>query len=69
MEGQPEALWALARRLAERGHPVAVLPAQVLLVGPVGTALPAAASVELRFTAGDSPEEIFQELVRRGIVR
>ena len=38
MEGKPEVLWLLARRLAECGHPVAVLPAQVLLVGPAGAA-------------------------------
>jgi sulfate adenylyltransferase subunit 1 (EFTu-like GTPase family) len=73
--GKPEVLWLLARRLAESGHPVAVVPAQVLLVGPAGAAsVPAAPSVELLFTAADLPEnpasatdQIFQELVRRGV--
>ena len=75
IEGKPEVLWLLARRLAESGHPVAVLPAQVLLVGPAGAAsMPAAPSVELLFTAADLAEnptsatdQIFQELVRRGV--
>jgi sulfate adenylyltransferase large subunit len=75
IEGRPDVLWLLARRLAERGHPVAVLPAQVLLVGPAGTeSLPAAHAAELRFPAqdlaedaGSAAEHIFQELARRGI--
>jgi hypothetical protein len=68
-------LWLLTRRLAERGHPVAVLPTQVLLVGPAGAAsLPSAPSVEIRFTPAELAEnpasaadQIFQELVRRGV--
>ena len=75
IEGKPEVLWLLTRRLAERGHPVAVLPTQVLLVGPAGAAsLPSAPSVEIRFTPAELAEnpasaadQIFQELVRRGV--
>jgi sulfate adenylyltransferase large subunit len=75
IEGAPEVVWRLARRLAEKGHPLALLPGQALLVGPAGgTGAPSAASVEFRFTAGalgEDPgraaEQILQELVQRGV--
>jgi len=68
-------LWPLARRLAERGHPVAVLPPRVLLVGPAGSAaVPSSPTVELHFTSADLAENaasavdrIVRELVRRGL--
>jgi sulfate adenylyltransferase large subunit len=74
-EGFPEVLWALARMLVEKGHPVGLLPGQVLLVGPAGgSAVPSAASVEIRFSAGElagnlsaAADRILRELVRRGI--
>ena len=54
IEGKPEVLWLLARRLMESGHPVAVLPSGRLLAGPAGAeSAPAAASVELHFTSDD----------------
>ena len=75
LAGKPEVVWLLARRLVENGHAVAVLPEQVLLVGSVGAAsLPSLASVEIHFTPADLAEnpasaadQIFQELVRRGV--
>ena len=69
LAGQPEALWRLARRVAEAGHPIAVLPGEVLLIGPAGTSsTPTAPTVELSFTPADSVDGIFQELLRRGVV-
>ena len=75
IEGRPDVLWILARRLAEEGHPVAVLPGEVLLVGAVGdTTVPAVPSLELRFLAAELPAElsmaadkILQRLADQGI--
>jgi sulfate adenylyltransferase large subunit len=75
VEGHLEAFWLLARLLVGKGHPVALLPGQVVMVGPPGdTAVPSAASVELRFTAAELAEnpasaadQILHELVRRGV--
>ena len=75
IEGKQEVLWLLARRLVALGHAIAVLPADVLLVGPAGaTAVPSTPTVEFRITASDLAEnpssaadQIFQDLVRRGI--
>ena len=71
IEGNPDVLWMLARRLVENGHRVAVLSNQVLLVGPHS----AAPSVELSFTSStlaenpaNAVDKIFHELVRRGVV-
>jgi len=71
IEGNPEVLWLLARRLVDGGHRVVVLSSQTLTVGPEG----ASPSVELSFTAenlSDTPAAavagIFQELARRGVV-
>jgi sulfate adenylyltransferase subunit 1 (EFTu-like GTPase family) len=70
VEGNPEVLWLLARRLVENGHRVVVLSSQLLVVGPEG----AAPAVELSFTPPDLAEDparavdqIFQELFRRGV--
>ena len=68
-------LWALARMLVEKGHPVGLLPGQVLLVGPPGgSAVPSAVSVEIRFSASElagnpsaAADRILRELVRRGV--
>jgi sulfate adenylyltransferase subunit 1 (EFTu-like GTPase family) len=69
IEGHPEILWLLARRLVEAGHRVAVLSNQVLHVGPAG----AAPGLELSFLsanlAGDRVrvvDEIFHQIVRHG---
>jgi sulfate adenylyltransferase large subunit len=69
IEGHPEILWLLARRLVEAGHRVAVLSNQVLHVGPAG----AAPGLELSFLsanlAGDpvrAVDEIFHQIVRHG---
>lgn len=75
IEGNPEVVWLLARLLVGKGHPVTLLPGQVVFVGPAGgTATPSAASVEFRFTAADLAEnpasaadQILHELVRRGV--
>jgi sulfate adenylyltransferase large subunit len=71
IEGNPDVLWLLARRLVERGHRVAVISNQLLQLGP-GGGLPV---VELSFTpstlADDSEravDEILQELTRRGVI-
>jgi len=71
IDGNPEALWLLARRLVEGGHRVVVLSSHSLQVGPEG----AAPSVELSFTSEnllDSPagavDRILQELTIRGVV-
>jgi sulfate adenylyltransferase large subunit len=75
IEGRPDVLWLLARRLAEKGHPVAVLRGAVLLVGAAGAAsVPSTASVEFHVNGADLAENpssaadgIAQDLVRRGI--
>jgi sulfate adenylyltransferase large subunit len=75
IEGRPEVFWLLARRLAEKGHPLAVLPGGVLLVGPAGaTSVPSSSSVEIHVATADLAEnpssaagQILQDLVRRGI--
>jgi sulfate adenylyltransferase large subunit len=75
IEGNSEVVWLLARLLVGKGHPVALLPGQIVVVGPPGEpAAPSAASVEFRFTAAELPEnpasaaeQILRELVRRGV--
>ena len=75
IEGRPEVLWTLARMLADRGHPVSILPPEVLLIGPVGSvAPPSTSAVEFRFTKedlapglSDAADQIFRQLVRQGI--
>jgi hypothetical protein len=75
VEGGSEVVWLLARMLAEKGHPVALLPGLVLVAGPAGGNLaPSAPSVELHFTAAElagnprsAAGQILQELVRRGV--
>jgi sulfate adenylyltransferase subunit 1 (EFTu-like GTPase family) len=75
LEGHVDVLWMLARRLVDRGHPVAVLAGDTLLVGPSGSSTPpSTATVEIRFIPGDLAEnpasavdQIVQDLVRRGI--
>jgi hypothetical protein len=71
IEGNPDVLWLLARRLVENGQRVVVLSNQLLHVGPSG----AAASVELSFNPAmlaENPEravdQIYQELLRSGLV-
>ena len=48
IEGRPEVLWTLARMLADRGHPVSILPPEVLLIGPVGSVAPLSLHVGCR---------------------
>jgi sulfate adenylyltransferase subunit 1 (EFTu-like GTPase family) len=70
IEGNPDVLWMLARKLVESGHRV-VVSSHSLTVGPEG----ATPSVELSFTPADlsdtpaaAVDRIFQELTRRGVV-
>ena len=74
LAGHPEVLWALARRMVDKGHPVTVLPGDVLVVTPVEAASTPEVSVELDGRPLDNETEtsqtadrILQELVRRGI--
>jgi sulfate adenylyltransferase large subunit len=71
IEGNPNVLWLLARRLVENGQRVVVLSNQLLHVGPAGTS----PSVELSFTPATLAEnparavdQIYQELLRSGVV-
>jgi sulfate adenylyltransferase large subunit len=62
--GNPDVLWAAARRLVENGHRVVVLSNQRLLLGPSNTA----PDVELSFNSGDTVDQIFQELALQGLI-
>ena len=69
IEGEPERLWSVARRLVEYGHPIAVLPGGVLVASPVGAdSPPSTPAVELCFTPHDSVDQIFHELSHHGLL-
>ncbi len=64
IEGNPDRLWLLARRLVENGQRVVVHSNQSMEVGPAGVPL----SVELSFDPAFTVDQIFQELTSRGVV-
>ena len=64
IDGNPELLWTVARRLVDNGHRVVLLPDGVLEVGPAD----AAETVELSFDLSATVDRIFQELTLRGIL-